>query len=141
MDDTVRIDWKFVDFQLKMKELPAGQDLLVRKLLHTLEQVGLEHHDLPALQGVLETVVSLSNGYALHVDLSEQWVDAVPGDISNRDRVRVKRDAYTGSVGVRHNGKTGRVAALRNGKAAVVYDGESIETPPQHEIIALQKLV
>jgi hypothetical protein len=130
-----------VDLQLKQADLGPFQSVLVRKILHILEPV-IEPGDLEGLAATFGIVVSLFKGHTLDTeDDEEQWVNAVPGDISNRDRVRVRPDAYTGRLGVLHNGKIGRVATLRNGKAAVVYDGASIEVPPQHEISALQKLV
>lgn len=141
MTEYVQVDWKFVDKQLKNSTLIEDEQLLVRKLLHGLEQVGVKHDQLTNLKGVVGIAVSLLNSEAISSDDQNQWVDAVPGELVNRDRVRVRLDAYAGTTGVKHNGKTGRVVTLRNGKAAVVYDNESIETPPQHEISALQKLV
>lgn len=141
-DDSVKVDWLFVDQQLQKYDFSPAEDVLVRKVLHVLEQAGLSQEELANFAGVLDVVEALLNGHALSSPSSnEQWRDALPGDIVKRDRVRVKHDAYSGSVGVHHNGKEGRVASILNGKVTVVYDGESAEGAPRHEVRALQKLV
>jgi hypothetical protein len=70
-----------------------------------------------------------------------QWVEAVPGELSVRDRVRVKPDAYQGTVGTIHNGRVGRVVSMRNGSIRVVYDDADAEWSPGHDISLIEKLV
>lgn len=47
------------------------------------------------------------------------WVPCMPGAIKLADTVRVKSDAYTGEVGVMHNGRVGRVVGIRSGDIIV----------------------
>jgi hypothetical protein len=143
MDDKVVVDWSFVNQQLDASDLSDSRSVLVRKILHVLEQVGLTHDESTNLTdgGVLEAVQALINGHAIAVDSREVWADAQPGEIAKGNRVRVKPDAYDDRIGVMHNGRQGRVVTLRNGKIGVVYDGENPDTAPQHEVWALQKLV
>lgn len=86
--------------------------------------------------------LSLYKGHPI-VDANDerQWAEAIPGELSVKDIVRVKLDAYQGKVGTVHNGRVGRVSAMRNGSIHVVYENADSEMAPGHDISVIEKLV
>lgn len=90
----------------------------------------------------LKTVVSLSLGHNIAVtDPDAVWVQAKPGMLVIRDRVRVKNDAYSGETGLQHNGKEGYITAIRYGDIHVLYDGATGANTVRHSPHVLEKRV
>ena len=50
---------------------------------------------------------------------NEVWVPARPGDIKVSETVRVRSDAFTGEMGMMHNGRQGVVVGVRYGDVIV----------------------
>lgn len=92
-------------------------------------------------QEVLQYFSQLAMRHSLVEDKERTWLPAGPGQIRVGDEVRVAPTAFTGDLGMLHNGRIGRVVAVRYGDVIVnstdgkepVLDGTHY--PPQ----ALQK--
>jgi hypothetical protein len=67
------------------------------------------------------------------------WIPVLPRSLRQGDRVRVRSDAYEGSMAV-HNGRTGHVSALR-GDVIVNYDGGGMSMGSHHRPEMLERQV
>jgi hypothetical protein len=76
---------------------------------------------------IIEIFSKLAQGHVLVKDEPDAvWVQARPGGLVIRDRVRVRSDAYHGPAGVAHNGREGVIVAIRQGDIHVRYtDGRN----------------
>ena len=79
--------------------------------------------DAETMYKIRHTFNELAQGRALVEDNPDEiWVQAKPGNLVIRDRIRVRRDAYTGPTGELHNGREGDIVAIRSGDIHVRYD-------------------
>jgi hypothetical protein len=84
---------------------------------------------------IRHTFNELSQGHALVDDDPDSvWVQAKPGNLVIRDRVRVRVDAYTAATGQVHNGREGDVVAIRHGDIHVRYDNGDIARHSPHSL-------
>jgi len=136
-------DMKWVKQQIQAAKVkkPVGNAVLslVEHFYASEEQLSDED-----VARVTEVFSQIAQGHAiLKEKKNETWVPLRPGNITVSDIVRVKADAFSGSVGPIHNGRVGVVVAVRYGD--VIFkstDGkepslEGTHYPPQ----ALEKLV
>lgn len=122
-------DW--VRAQLEEAEVPKDARLPVWHLLNQwwVSMQHPEHSEHADL--VLDTFVKLAKNQNLVASRStgEVWVPVKPGQITVRDRVRVRYDSYRGEVGRAHNGRSGTVIGIRNGDIIVKYTDQKEPTP------------
>lgn len=138
----MRANWEWIEEQLKSvgySDTPNGE--VVKHIIKVLEETDFKQENDEQADKVIAYALDLFKGHALEVVTDEEWTTDLGGNLNVRDTVRVLRDAYTGIYATEHNGKRGRVVVMRNGYASVVYDGENIETPTQHAVKHLEKLV
>lgn len=106
----------------------------VLALISVWEQFGFTAED-PRRDRVLDIFSDLARGVALDTDSPDsawEWVPAVKAKPRQKDRVRVKRDAFTGELGVALNGKEGIVARISRGTLVVAIDNEgSLHVHPE----------
>jgi len=82
---------------------------------------------------VYEVFSKVSRGIALVEESDQTWVEAVRGELSVNDVVRVKVDGYTGQQGEIHNGRVGKIVAIRSGDIIVTStDGRMPELVGTH---------
>lgn len=115
----------------------------VEKLLETLNAMQLSES---ASNAVTATFVRLARGIALVAEqatVDEVWEQARPGNIVMGNEVRVKTDAYSGNLGMAHNGRRGKIVGIRYGNIYVKYtDGrENTIEAMHHKPTALEKRV
>ena len=81
--------------------------------------------DDPRKELVLTTFTDLARGIAIDKpDPNVTWVDATRAKPRQKDRVRIKRDAFSGELGRALNGKEGIIARVSRGSLVVAVDGE-----------------
>lgn len=136
----VDINFDWVKKQLSAANIPQDLSTSVKRLLKELESMRLRGEELKT---VLDAFHELALGHSIEPEKAdEKWVQALPGEYSIGDAVRVHRDAYTGSHGDRHNGKRGVVVGVRGAKAIVLYDdAASSEEQFYHDPKVLDRLV
>lgn len=80
----------------------------------------------PRRERVLTVFADLARGIAIEKDPDPgfTWVPAIKAKPRQHDRVRIKRDAFTGTPGQTLNGKEGIVARISRGTLVVAVDGE-----------------
>lgn len=121
----VNIDWvkeQFVAVKLKKK---VG--LAVLDLLETWKPIEMPEEDL---KEVLSVFSKVALGHAITTTpTNEVWVQAQAGQISVGDIVRVRHDAFSGTLGATQNGRPGVVAAIRSGD--VIFNS----TDGQHPVL------
>lgn len=107
------IDTDWASAQMADAKVKKAVGASVMTLLETWKS--LKHIDKDS-QDVIDIFSRLAMTKALVEENPEQtWVDARPGFIKIGDIIRVKQDAYTGTLGVMHNGRVGKVVAVRYG--------------------------
>ena len=112
------VDYEWVKEQLTKARTRKGPGDAAIELLKTWETI-----DIPEeLQSeAVKVFSSLAQGHALVSEgaKEEVWVPAVAGSMKVADQVRVKTDAFSGSLGKMHNGRRGVVIAIRYGDIIV----------------------
>lgn len=112
------VDYKWVKEQLTKARTLKGPGDAAIELLKTWETI-----DLPEelKSEAVKVFASLAQGHALVAegDGEEVWKPAQPGQLKVADQVRVKKDAFTGSLGKTHNGRRGVIIAIRYGDIIV----------------------
>jgi hypothetical protein len=112
------VDYEWVKEQLTKARTRRGPGDAVIELLKTWEQI-----DIPEeLESEAAKIfASLAQGHALvaESDGEEVWAPAQAGKLKVADQIRVKSDAFTGSLGKTHNGRRGVVIAIRYGDIIV----------------------
>jgi hypothetical protein len=140
----MRVNWEWVeDSQLPSIGAKGTRTAkVVTELLKVLEDNNFKPSEVNELDSIIRYTTSLFKGHPIEPEpVNETWSQDVVGRVNVRDIVRVRRDAYLGSFATKHNGKRGRVVSVRNGLISVAYDGEGIETCPQHKPEYIEKLV
>lgn len=134
----------WADDQMSRLDMPASMRNLANKLL----DVYWGHTELEKLspneaQKLLGTFATLAQEKIIVEDEPEAvWVDAKPGELVIRDRIRVKRGAYDGPTGEYHNGRYGVITAIRMGKVYVRYTDGGPNTDLQgHNPSELEKRI
>ncbi len=125
-------DWARQQLEEHAATTPAEDDVVMRMLEEWWDARLVTGVDDPwRALGVFE---QLARGRALETpaEAEHRWVQARPGALVMRDRVRVRADAYPGRVGQLHNGRAGVIVGVRNGDIIVKYDNASNDVQPTH---------
>lgn len=122
--------------QLKAVGMDGTKGELIQQLLELyLPKAVRQGWDADNQQKVLGMFYELALGHALVAQQDDEdavWVQAQPGQLVVADTVRVRRDGYSGSAGLVHNGRVGVITALRYGDIHVRYT-DGLE--PSHDFI------
>jgi hypothetical protein len=136
------LDMDWVKSQLEQAKVRKVVGDSVIKLIELIESFDKLSED--NRKKVVEIFSKLSLGHAYIVDNSQEvWIPVQPGQIKVADQIRVKADAFSGSLGASHNGRRGVVVAVRYGDVIIkTNDGkqpvlDGAHYPPQK----LEKLV
>lgn len=108
--------WVKEQLQAVKARRAVGETLL--RLLDTWEELE-EDLSEQLVNEVLQYFAPLAKRHALVNEPDKTWLPAGPGNIKVGDEVRVSLTAYTGDLGVVHNGRIGRVVAIRYGDVIV----------------------
>lgn len=138
----VNMEWAREQLTRAKKRRAVGDSVV--QLLEVWET--LKHRD-EVSEDVIDTFKHLATGHPIFIEetlnLTGEWIPVQPGQIKLTDIVRVHSDAYTGDIGILHNGRIGRVVGLRSGNVIV----KSIDNKPpdidgaHHSPHVLDKLV
>lgn len=114
--DKINEDWVREQFAQANVKLGIGNAVL--KLLSAWKDVSVKENDIPM---ILEIFSKLIKGHSLakQEESGGTWVPVRRGDIKVTDYVRVKADAFSGQLGMMHNGREGVVTAIRSGDVIV----------------------
>ena len=114
-DNKVDLDW--VKAQMTSARVRRGSGDAVLKLLELWESISLT----PELEKeAIDTFSKLSLGYTLVPEnKDETWAQAIAGQLSVGQQVRVKSDAFQGEQGIKFNGRRGNIVAIRTGRIVV----------------------
>lgn len=138
--DKINEDWVREQFAQANVKLGIGNAVL--KLLSAWKDVSVKENDIPM---ILEIFSKLIKGHSLakQEESGGTWVPVRRGDIKVTDYVRVKADAFSGQLGMMHNGREGVVTAIRSGDVIVKTTDDRI--PPldgaHYDPSKLEKLV
>lgn len=112
----VNFDW--VKNQLEEAKVSQAVGTSVIRLLEVWDTM---NHTGETATATAETFSKLALGHVLVAQTVPEgtWVQATPGFIRVSDIVRVRPDAFTGEVGIIHNGRLGRVVGVRSGDIIV----------------------
>ncbi len=118
-------DWVKEQFAQAGVKLGIGNAVL--KLIQAWKDVSVRESDIPV---VIEIFSKLIKGHSLakSEESNGTWVPVRRGDIKVTDYVRVKADAFSGDLGMIHNGREGIVTAIRSGDIIVKMNDDRI--PP-----------
>lgn len=116
MSDNIDMEWVKSQLQeAKVRKVVGDSVIKLIEYIETFEKLSDENKVI-----VVELFSKLALGHAhIKVDKDEMWIPVSPGQIKVADQVRVKSDAFTGSLGVLHNGRRGTVVAVRYGDVIV----------------------
>ncbi len=82
----------------------------------------------PRKERVLSFFSDLARGVAIETEDPEKsefvWIPATKAKPRQKDRIRVRRDAFTGEQGKALNGKEGIVARISRGTLVIAIEGE-----------------
>lgn len=113
----IDMDWVREQMTLGKVKQSAGTSIL--RLFEVWNT--MKHTDKSARE-TIEVFSKLALGQPLVLEKDEEdgyWQDAQPGSIIVTDKVRVKKDTYTGNLGVTHNGRVCKVVGVRYGDIIV----------------------
>jgi hypothetical protein len=127
---------------MKAADLLQPTQAAVEKLLGTLDRMKLTE---AASDAAVATFSRLARGHALVTEqetVDEVWEQARPGNLVLADQVRVKADAYSGTIGAANNGRRGKIVGIRYGNIYVKYTdkGNGVDAM-HHKPAALEKRV
>lgn len=134
-----RIPW--VWDQMTKAKIPQTERWVIEQLLKVYwEEEKTQKLTTEQAKTISNSFSELVQGHHLVPDEVEGvWVQAKPGGLVVRDRVRVRADAYAGEVGLVHNGKTGVIVSIRYGDILVKYDDS--DHTSRHSPYALEKKI
>ena len=114
----IDIDW--VKEQMTAAKLKQSVGTSILRLFEVWNT--MNHSDQTAKE-TIEFFSKLALGHAIVEptldELTGTWVAAQPGQLKVTDIVRVKSDAYDGSLGRIHNGRIGKIVGIRYGDIVV----------------------
>lgn len=112
-----QLDMNWVKAQLEAARVRKGVGDATIKLIEQFD--GMQLTDLQR-EKVVEMFSILALGHAFVAeDKNETWVPVRPGDIRVSETVRVKSNAFTGDLGMMHNGRRGVVVGVRYGDVII----------------------
>lgn len=112
----VNFDW--VKEQMTEAKTKRGAGDAVLELLKTWETLSFD--DQALLEEALDTFKVVAQGHSLSAPYADEiWIEAVPGQLTVADKVRVKSNAFSGKTGEAHNGRSGVIVAIRYGDIIV----------------------
>jgi len=129
--------------QMKEAKVPDQYYSIVERLLDMYWPYAMQNEVSPEqAKQILSVFLELAQGHTLlPEDEEEVWIEGKPGNLVMRDVVRVRRDAYDGPAGLRHNGRRAVVTAIRNGDVHVRYTDEQQPEYARHLPYVFEKLV
>ena len=108
-----KVDIEWVKQQFIATKTKKAVGIAVLELLEAWEPIEMSPQDLRA---VLDIFSKVALGHSIvETPQTELWVQAQAGQLSVGDIVRVRHDAFDGSIGANQNGRPGIVAAIRSG--------------------------
>ncbi len=121
------MDW--IKYQLENAKVRQGNGNAVIDLLNAWKNIP----EATFKKEDKEQIIYIFSKLALENSLveppkDEVWVQAERGFLKVRDIVRVKNDAFSGDVGMIHNGRPGVIVAIRSGD--IIVDITDLENPP-----------
>lgn len=127
----MKINYEWVKDQFAKARVKISVGKPVLELLATWEKLNVKDEDA---KSVFDVFSKVAVGHSLvNTPEGEIWIDARPGDIKVADTVRVKNNAFNGTLGNLHNGRIGRIVAIRSGDIIVdSVDGEEPELKGIH---------
>lgn len=127
---------KWAKTQMEKALVPEEFQEMVERLLKMYWFFQQNHGlDDETMYKIRYTFNELAQNHALVEDNPDEvWVQAMPGNLVIRDRVRVRRDAYTGPTGELHNGREGDIVAIRSGDIHVRYDSGDTARHSPHSL-------
>lgn len=133
-------DWVKEQFAQAKVKLGIGNAVL--QLIRAWKEISIQDKDQEEVVSIFSKLIK-GHSLAKKEETNGTWVPVRRGDIKVTDYVRVKADAYTGELGMLHNGREGIVTAIRYGDIIVktiddrVPQLDGTHYPPEH----LEKLV
>lgn len=131
MSENNKVDLDWVRAQLTAVRARQGAGDAALQLLSLWETIELEP-DMS--KEAIELFSKLSLGHSLVPENpNEVWVQAIAGQISVGQQVRVKHDAFQGDQGRKLNGRRGNIVAIRTGRIVMkTTDGLKPELDGDH---------
>jgi hypothetical protein len=127
----MEINYEWVKAQFAESKVKIGVGKAVLKMLETWETI-----DMPdaMAQEALEVLAKVGMGHSIAPEKKDEvWVDARRGDLKVGEHVRVKNNAFTGTLGATNNGRRGTISAIRSGDIIVkMNDGKLPEIDGGH---------
>jgi hypothetical protein len=113
---SVNMDWVKAQIQAAKVRKPVGDATLkLVELFSTFDSLTEE-----GKEKTIQLFSKIALGHAWVEDnKNEVWVSVRPGDIRVSETVRVKSDAFSGEMGILHNGRQGVVVGVRYGDVIV----------------------
>jgi len=106
---------EWVRQQMQDAKVKVGSGKVVLKLLEVWAGADLSSG---LAKEAIEVFSKLASNHALSEDkpaVDEVWVQAMPGQLTVGDEVRVMANAFEDQSGTIHNGRRGKITALRYG--------------------------
>jgi len=113
----IDMDWVREQMTLGQVKQSAGTSIL-----RLFEVWNTMNHTEKSAKEAIEVFSKLALGQPIFFEEDDEdgyWMPAQPGAIVVTDKVRVKRDRYTGELGVTHNGRVCKVVGVRYGDIIV----------------------
>lgn len=108
-------DWVISQIEAARVKRPVGNATL--KLVDFIDSLNISNE---TKRQAFELASKIALGHAIVEDNKDEvWVPVRPGDIRTAEQVRVRSDAFSGDIGVIHNGRRGVVIGVRYGDVIV----------------------
>lgn len=139
--DAERRNWARA--RMKEAKVPDKYYAVVESLLDIYWPYAMQNElTTEQAEEVLGIFTELAQGHTLlPAEEEEVWIEGKPGNLVMRDTIRIRKDAYSGPVGLAHNGRRAVVTAIRNGDVHVRYTDGHMPEFSRHRPDALDKLV
>lgn len=112
-------DRQWVERQLHVADVEPAVEQAVIELLQTLDRCDLPEESIAVAATVFAELAQGRHIAPERVVGRGAWLPADPSTLRPGDRVRVRWDAFTGTVGEIHNGREGVVVEVGGGDAIV----------------------
>lgn len=111
------VDFDWAKQQLTEAKAKRGTGDAALELLKAWESMSVDDE---FAEDALDIFKTLALGHSLLAPYADEiWIEAVPGQLTVADKVRVKHNAFTGETGRVHNGRSGVIVAIRYGDIIV----------------------
>jgi hypothetical protein len=113
----MHVNYDKIKEQFAEAKIKVGVGKAVLKMLETWESI-----DMPPemAKEALEILAKVGMGYSITPEKKDEvWVDAMRGQMTVGDQVRLKADAFNGEKGHLYNGRRCVITAVRSGDIIV----------------------